>query len=49
MTRSIPVIVISADAMPKQIEALIKGGAKNYLTKPLGIMAFLKEVDLYVN
>ena len=49
VTRSIPVIVISADAMPKQIEALIKGGAKNYLTKPLGIMAFLKEVDLYVN
>jgi PAS domain S-box-containing protein len=48
-TQSIPVIVISADAMPKQIEVLLKGGAKNYLTKPLGIMAFLKEVDLYVN
>jgi CheY-like chemotaxis protein len=48
-TSNIPVIVISADAMPKQIEALLKGGAKSYLTKPLGIMTFLKEVDLYVN
>jgi len=48
-TRVIPVVVISADAMPKQIETLIKGGAKSYLTKPLGIMAFLKEVDLYVS
>jgi PAS domain S-box-containing protein len=48
-THDIPVVVISADAMPKQIETLIKGGAKSYLTKPLGIMAFLKEVDLYVS
>jgi CheY-like chemotaxis protein/two-component sensor histidine kinase len=48
-THDIPVVVISADAMPKQIEALLKGGARSYLTKPLGIMAFLKEVDLYVS
>ncbi len=27
---------------------VLKGGAKSYLTKPLGIIAFLKEVDLYV-
>jgi PAS domain S-box-containing protein len=48
-THDIPVVVISADAMPKQIEVLLKGGAKSYLTKPLGIIAFLKEVDLYVS
>jgi CheY-like chemotaxis protein len=44
-TRGIPVIIISADAGPKQIEKLLKAGAKNYLTKPLDINDFLKVTD----
>jgi PAS domain S-box-containing protein len=47
-TKSIPVVVISADAMPKQIEKLLKAGARNYLTKPLEISAFLVEVDRWI-
>jgi CheY-like chemotaxis protein len=44
-TKAIPVVVISADAMPKQIEKLFLAGARNYLTKPLDIPTFLLEVD----
>ncbi len=44
-TKSIPVVVISADAMPHQIELMMNAGAFEYLTKPLDILAFLKVVD----
>jgi PAS domain S-box-containing protein len=44
-TRDIPVVVISADAMPVQITRLMKAGASGYLTKPLDIASFLKVVD----
>ena len=44
-TREIPVIVISADATPKQIEALLAGGAKTYLTKPIDVLEFLRTLD----
>jgi PAS domain S-box-containing protein len=44
-TKSIPVIIISADAMPFQIEKLMKAGAKDYLTKPLDVIQFLNAVD----
>ncbi len=49
LTRDIPVIVISADAMAEQIERLMSLGAKNYLTKPIDIGLFLKEVDKYLS
>ena len=45
-TKNIPVIVISADVMPEQIERLYKAGAKKYLTKPLDVIEFLNEIDL---
>ena len=48
-TKSIPVVVISADAMPKQIEKLILSGAKNYLTKPLDLNGLLKIIDEFVD
>lgn len=48
-TKAIPVVVISADAMPKQIEKLFLAGARNYLTKPLDIPAFLLEVDKWTS
>lgn len=44
-TRNIPVVVVSADATARQIERLRSAGAKDYLSKPLNISAFLKVVD----
>ena len=46
-TQSIPVVVISADAMPNQIDRLKGGGARHYLTKPLDIGVFLSVLDEY--
>jgi CheY-like chemotaxis protein len=40
-----PVIVISADATPSQIERMLAAGARNYLTKPFDIRRFLCMFD----
>ena len=42
---SIPVIVVSADATPLNMERALTLGAKHYVTKPLDIAAFLALVD----
>ena len=39
-TRDIPVIAVSADATPRQVERLMAAGAQDYLTKPLDIDRF---------
>ncbi|MBT5063075.1 MAG: response regulator [Verrucomicrobia bacterium] len=44
-TRDIPVYMISADAMPKQIKRLRGLGVADYLTKPLNIDLFLSILD----
>jgi len=44
-TESIPVVVISADATPSQIERLLAAGARNYLTKPFSMEILLAVVD----
>jgi CheY-like chemotaxis protein len=44
-TARIPVVVVSADATPSQIERLLSAGARNYLTKPFDISPFLALVD----
>jgi CheY-like chemotaxis protein len=44
-TAHIPVVVISGDATPSQIERLLVLGARNYLTKPFEIEPFLTVVD----
>ena len=44
-TRDIPVVVISADASPKQLERLRAAGARDYLTKPIDVRRFLAIVD----
>ncbi len=43
-TRHIPVIVISADATPHQIERLHAAGGDAYLTKPLNVSKFLTTI-----
>jgi CheY-like chemotaxis protein len=40
ITSSIPVVAVSADATPRQIERLLKAGARAYLTKPLEVDRF---------
>jgi len=44
-TRSIPVVMVSADATPGQIERLLAAGATDYLTKPLDVRKFLQLLD----
>jgi CheY-like chemotaxis protein len=44
-TAHTPVIVISADATPSQIERMLSAGARNYLTKPFDIRRFLCMFD----
>jgi len=44
-TKSIPVIIVSADAMPEQMNQLINSGAKKFLTKPFDMKMFLQVVD----
>jgi CheY-like chemotaxis protein len=44
-TQSIPVVVISADATPSQIERLLAAGARNYLTKPFSMEMLLAVLD----
>ena len=44
-TNETPVIVISADATPSQIERMLSAGARNYLTKPFEIRRFLFMFD----
>lgn len=45
LTAAIPVIVISADANPAQVERLKAAGAWEYLTKPLDVRQLLKMLD----
>ena len=44
-TARLPVVILSADATPSQIERLLGAGARNYLTKPFDIDPFLAVVD----
>lgn len=43
--RDTPVIVISADATPGQVQRLLAAGAWRYLTKPLDVKEFLAVLD----
>lgn len=44
--RSIPVIVISADATPLRFERMIAAGAREYITKPFDVSQLLSAIDL---
>lgn len=43
-TRDIPVLAVSADATPANIQAALEAGFRHYLTKPLDVNAFVNAV-----
>jgi CheY-like chemotaxis protein len=45
ITAQIPVAIVSADAMPRQVQRLLAGGATAYLTKPIDVRQLLDLVD----
>jgi len=45
-TQNTPVIAISANAMPKDVERGLKAGFDNYLTKPIDIKELLETVNM---
>jgi PAS domain S-box-containing protein len=45
ITCHIPIVVVSADATPRQIDHLMAAGASDYLIKPLDIQKFLDVVE----
>jgi signal transduction histidine kinase/ActR/RegA family two-component response regulator len=47
-TCSIPVVIVSADATPGQIQRLLSAGALAYLTKPIDVGQLLQIFDDYV-
>ncbi len=47
--KNIPVVVVSADAMPSQVSNLLAAGVKQYLTKPFDISLFLEVLDKYTS
>jgi PAS domain S-box-containing protein len=49
LTCAIPVIALSADATPSQIERLLRDGAADYLTKPINVQKFLEVLDRTLN
>ncbi len=48
-TRSIPVLVLSADATAERIRNLMKLGAEAYLTKPLNVKYLIKLIEEQMN
>ena len=44
-TAGVPVVIVSADATPGQVGALLAAGAARYLTKPVRVAALLRVFD----
>ena len=44
-TAGIPVAIVSADAMPRQVQRMLAAGATAYLTKPIDVRELLDLVD----
>ena len=49
VTGHIPVVVISADTMPRRIEQMLKQGATQYLTKPIDVNKLLVVIGGSIN
>ena len=41
----VPVVVVSADAMPAQVRRFLDQGAREYLTKPIDVKRLLRVID----
>jgi signal transduction histidine kinase len=48
-TFMIPVVIVTAEAMPHKYSQLIKLGAKYYITKPFEVMNLLNIIDEFIN
>jgi signal transduction histidine kinase/ActR/RegA family two-component response regulator len=48
VTSGTPVVILSADAVEAQISRLLGAGAAAYVTKPIGVRAFLETIDRLV-
>jgi CheY-like chemotaxis protein len=44
-TRDIPVMALTADAMPREVERGIAAGFEQYITKPIDVPTFIEAVD----
>jgi signal transduction histidine kinase/DNA-binding NarL/FixJ family response regulator len=44
-TRALPVVIVSADAIPSGIERFLAAGATGYITKPIAVAQLLEFVD----
>ncbi len=45
VTAHIPVIAVSANAMPRDIEKGLKAGFFRYITKPINVTEFMEALD----
>lgn len=48
VTANIPIVVLSADATPGQVQRFREAGANDYLTKPLDLKLLLSLIDNYL-
>jgi signal transduction histidine kinase/ActR/RegA family two-component response regulator len=44
-TSSLPVAIVSADALPERIDQMLAAGAQAYITKPFNVRSFLATID----
>lgn len=49
ITKDIPVIAISASAMPDDIHRALSKGFKDYITKPINVESFLSSILNYID
>ena len=49
ITADTPIVIVSADASPGQIERLQAAGALTYVTKPFDVTAILRLLDLHAS
>jgi CheY-like chemotaxis protein len=48
-TSGIPVIALSANAVPRDIERALAAGFSNYITKPIVVGKFMNALDAALN
>jgi signal transduction histidine kinase/ActR/RegA family two-component response regulator len=48
-TRHIPIIALSANAMPSDVKRGLEAGFLQYLTKPIDVKEFLRTIDLFLS